>query len=49
VNLRCLQVRPDEAILYAGTGLTIDSDPKREWEETEMKLQTVAAAIAPSA
>ncbi|WP_426060194.1 chorismate-binding protein [Hymenobacter sp. B1770] len=45
VNLRCLQVRADEAILYAGTGLTVDSDPEREWEETQMKLQTIAAVL----
>ncbi|MFD1470648.1 chorismate-binding protein [Hymenobacter caeli] len=45
VNLRCLQVRAHEAILYAGTGLTVDSDPEREWQETEMKLQTVAAVL----
>ena len=45
VNLRCLQVRADEAVLYAGTGLTEDSDPAREWQETEMKLQTVAAVL----
>ena len=45
VNLRCLQLRPTEAILYAGTGLTIDSDPVREWQETEMKMQTVAAVL----
>ena len=45
VNLRCLQVRAHEAILYAGTGLTVDSDPEREWQETEMKLQTVGAAL----
>ncbi|GAC1376584.1 MAG: isochorismate synthase [Hymenobacter sp.] len=46
VNLRCLQLRPTEAILYAGTGLTIDSDPAREWQETEMKMQTVGAVVA---
>jgi isochorismate synthase len=46
VNLRCLQVRANEAILYAGTGLTVDSDPEREWQETEMKLQTVGAVIS---
>ena len=46
VNLRCLQLRPTEAILYAGTGLTIDSDPAREWQETEMKMQTVAAVLS---
>ena len=45
VNLRCLQLRPAEAILYAGTGLTIDSDPTREWQETEMKMQTVGAVL----
>ena len=46
VNLRCLQVRASQAILYAGTGLTVDSDPAREWQETEMKLQTVGAVIS---
>ena len=46
VNLRCLQLRPSEAILYAGTGLTVDSDPAREWQETEMKLQTVGAVVS---
>jgi isochorismate synthase len=45
VNLRCLQLRPTEAILYAGTGLTVDSDPAREWQETELKLQTVATVL----
>lgn len=45
VNLRCLQLRPEEAILYAGTGLTIDSEPAREWQETELKLRTVSAIL----
>ena len=45
VNLRCLQVRADKAILYAGTGLTADSDPAREWQETELKLQTVGSVL----
>ena len=45
VNLRCLQVRAEEAILYAGTGLTADSDPLREWQETELKLTTVGAIL----
>lgn len=45
VNLRCLQLRPDQAILYAGTGLTIDSDPAREWQETELKLRTIGAIL----
>ncbi|MGI4872225.1 MAG: chorismate-binding protein [Janthinobacterium lividum] len=45
VNLRCLQVKDDRAILYAGTGLTVDSDPTREWQETELKLQTVGSVL----
>ncbi|MBT9393655.1 chorismate-binding protein [Hymenobacter sp. NST-14] len=45
VNLRCLQLRPGQAVLYAGTGLTPDSDPAREWEETELKLRTVGAVL----
>lgn len=49
VNLRCFQLRPTEAILYAGTGLTIDSDPEREWQETEMKMLTVGAVLSPNA
>ncbi len=32
VNLRCFQLRATEAILYAGTGLTIDPDPARVWQ-----------------
>jgi isochorismate synthase len=45
VNLRCLQVRADEVILYAGTGLTVDSDPAREWQETEYKMRTIGAVL----
>ncbi|HEX8659683.1 MAG TPA: chorismate-binding protein [Hymenobacter sp.] len=45
VNLRCLQLRAEHAILYAGTGLTADSDPAREWQETQMKLRTVGSVI----
>jgi isochorismate synthase len=45
VNLRCLQLRAGEAILYAGTGLTVDSDPAREWQETEYKMRTIGAVL----
>ena len=46
VNLRCLQLRAHEALLYAGTGLTPDSDPAREWQETELKLSTIGAVLS---
>ncbi|KAA9346217.1 isochorismate synthase [Adhaeribacter soli] len=45
VNLRCLELRENSAILYAGAGVTVDSDPTKEWQETELKMQTVSAAL----
>lgn len=41
VNLRCAQLLGDKAILYAGAGVTVDSVPEQEWDETEMKLNTL--------
>jgi isochorismate synthase len=41
VNLRCLQLLPEKAILYAGAGITQDSIPEKEWEETDLKLNTL--------
>lgn len=45
VNLRCLQWLGEKAILYAGAGVTGDSIPEKEWEETEMKLNTLLNVI----
>lgn len=45
VNLRCLQLLPDKAILYAGAGITQDSVPEKEWEETELKLNTLLKVV----
>lgn len=41
VNLRCLKLENQFIHLYAGAGVTEDSDPKKEWEETEMKMNTI--------
>lgn len=41
VNLRCMQLHGKEATLYAGAGVTIDSNPEKELEETEMKMDTL--------
>ena len=41
VHIRCLSLEGKTAILYAGAGLTEDSDPQKEWLETEMKCQTL--------
>lgn len=41
VNLRCMKVREDTAVLYAGAGVTAESVAEKEWLETEMKCQTM--------
>jgi isochorismate synthase len=45
VNLRCMQVFDTHAIVYAGAGVTADSVPENEWEETEVKLNTLLNVI----
>lgn len=46
VNLRTMQMEGDQAVLYAGAGITENSVPEQEWHETEMKCQTLLAALA---
>lgn len=41
VNLRCAQIIGDRLFLYLGGGFTADSDPEKEWEETENKSKTL--------
>ncbi|AWV98323.1 chorismate-binding protein [Arcticibacterium luteifluviistationis] len=43
VNLRTLKASPEHISFYAGCGITSDSNPEKEWSETEMKLKTVMA------
>jgi isochorismate synthase len=45
VNLRCLQILEQKLTLYAGAGITQDSIPEKEWEETELKLNTLLKVI----
>ena len=45
VNLRCMEVLKDEAILYAGAGVTAYSNPEDEWLETELKCNTLLNII----
>lgn len=45
VNLRCMQLFANVALLYAGAGVLADSDPEREWKETEMKMNTLGRII----
>jgi isochorismate synthase len=41
VNLRCMQLHLDKATLYVGGGITIDSEPEKEWAETVSKSNTM--------
>jgi isochorismate synthase len=45
VNLRTVSLREGEATFYAGAGITEDSIPEREWEETEMKCDTLLKVL----
>ena len=45
VNLRCLQFLENKVRLYAGAGVTLDSDPEKEWDETEIKMKNMMAVI----
>lgn len=41
VNLRCMKVTPEYTSLYVGGGITLESDPAEEWNETQLKAQSL--------
>lgn len=41
VNLRCANLYDTKAVLYAGAGITQDSEPEKEYRETELKMEAV--------
>lgn len=41
VNLRCMQIKGQQAHLYVGCGITKDSNPEKEWTETVHKSLTM--------
>lgn len=45
VNLRCMKITPKQMILFTGGGITKDSVPEKEWEETELKAQTLLSVF----
>ncbi len=45
VNLRCMELKEKEATLYIGGGITKDSDPGKEWEETVKKTATMKSVL----
>jgi isochorismate synthase len=45
VNLRTASLGKEHALLYAGAGVTEDSVPEKEWEETELKCDIIGKFI----
>jgi len=45
VTLRCMELSPQTATLYAGGGIMPHSDEQEEWEETQRKLSTMRALL----
>jgi isochorismate synthase len=45
VNLRCCRIIGNEVFLYVGGGITAESNPNDEWEETESKSLTLTSFI----
>ncbi len=45
VNLRCMKVMDNRLVLYIGGGITIESIAEEEWEETEIKADTLLSVL----
>ncbi len=45
VNLRCMKIFDSCVALYIGGGITLDSVPEDEWQETEIKAETLLSVI----
>jgi len=45
VNLRCMQLQATKAVAYVGAGITVDSNPQAEWEETILKSNTLLSVL----
>ena len=48
VNLRTMKITENQLSLFVGGGITADSIPKKEWEETQHKAQTLLSVIKAS-
>ncbi|WP_424960968.1 chorismate-binding protein [Ekhidna sp.] len=45
VNLRCMKMINGNVRFFAGAGITEDSDPHKEYEETEMKMNILKSKL----
>lgn len=45
VNLRCMEIKGNTAIVYVGGGITAHSIPAEEWAETKLKTKTLKQVL----
>ncbi|QCX53938.1 chorismate-binding protein [Elizabethkingia sp. JS20170427COW] len=45
VNLRCAEIFSNGILLYAGGGITAESNPEKEWTETELKSDAIRSRL----
>ncbi|MDH5032280.1 chorismate-binding protein [Chryseobacterium cucumeris] len=45
VNLRCARLYKDSIHVFVGGGITAQSDPEKEWRETELKSEAILKSL----
>lgn len=45
VNLRCMHIKNESVHIFVGGGITEQSNPEKEWQETEHKSQTMLKVL----
>ncbi|MDR2122147.1 MAG: isochorismate synthase [Flavobacteriaceae bacterium] len=45
VNLRCGRLHKNGVLLFVGGGITAQSDPEKEWKETELKAKFISESL----
>ncbi len=45
VNLRCMQIKNNKALIYVGGGITKSSNSEKEWEETVSKSKVIKSIL----
>ena len=45
VNLRCMELTQEGTSIYVGGGITAESIPEKEWEETQSKSKTMLSLL----
>ncbi|MDO5616627.1 MAG: chorismate-binding protein, partial [Cruoricaptor ignavus] len=46
VNLRCAKLYKNKAFIFVGGGITAESQPEKEWQETELKAEAIQKNLA---